>query len=477
MRTVWRSVFGSSGAALLMGAGLLNGQVRQQGTASGTLVLSDPRAAAIDEYTIALDDYQNLAWTEGFAHAERAIRLDSSFGLARALYARYRGGPNVSAEVARGAGDAVHNSTPEAILALADASTGPAAAGLWDLAVKLHPNDSRVAMARALAMNGRARIDALHDVANRFPGAAAPRVWLAYALVLPLTPPRPKAIDDEALALAQEAVRLAPNSSAAHAVLGFVYERMDKDDDAMTHFDHASGMPFPFEGTFQLRAELLERQGHYAAARAALDSAILLTDNIDNRASYMNYRAVSFLYERNLGATMSALDDAARDARANGNPAGEAALHTTMSIVYAGVGNVEAAEQHRAIARRLGATPGQLADAGVIIYGLTKQGAAARNALESYVQAVAGQAPDLRAENVHRMTGLTLLAEGKADEAIGELKQGGRNPFAQLGLIDAYTQLGRKKDADAERDAMLSRKDFGIGSTAVPIARYRYAKK
>lgn len=476
MRRVWRSVLGASGA-LAVGAGLLSGQVQQQGAASGKLNPIDARATAISEYLTALDAYQNLSWTEGFLHAQRAFTADSSFGLARALYARYRAGPNAAAEARRAAADAVSGSTAEAIIALANASSGPAAAGLWDLAVKLHPNDPRVATDRALAMGGRARIDALRDVANKFADAAAPRMWLAYSLVNSLTPPRPKSDDEEALAAAQEAVRLAPTSSGAHAVLGFVYERMGREDDAMTHFGHATSMPLPFEGTFQLRAELLERQGKYAEARAALDSAILLTESIDNRASYMTLRALTFLYEGNLAATMAALDDAARDARASRSRDNEAAVHMTMSIVAAGAGNLKLAEEHRAIGRRLGATPGQLADAGVIMYAFARQGPAARKALESYVEAVAGQPADLRSENVHRQTGLTLVAEGKPDEAIAELKQGGLNPYAQLGLIEAYTQLGRKKEADAERAAMLARRDFGIGSTAMPIVRYRSMKR
>ena len=167
MRRVWRSVLGASGA-LAVGAGLLSGQVQQQGAASGKLNPIDARATAISEYLTALDAYQNLSWTEGFLHAQRAFTADSSFGLARALYARYRAGPNAVAEARRAAADAVSGSTAEAIIALANASSGPAAAGLWDLAVKLHPNDPRVATDRALAMGGRARIDALRDVANKF---------------------------------------------------------------------------------------------------------------------------------------------------------------------------------------------------------------------------------------------------------------------------------------------------------------------
>ncbi|MGE5731022.1 MAG: hypothetical protein ACM37U_03715, partial [Gemmatimonas sp.] len=260
--SMYRSIAGSS-SALLLAAGLLAGQVQQQGaaTAGGRLSLADPRASAITEYLAALDAYQNWSWTEGFPHLQRALAMDSSFGLARALYARYRGGPTASAEAARAARDAVHATAPEAVIALANYTTGPASEGLWDLAVKLLPNDPRVALDRALALTGRARIDALRQVASKFPDAPAPRIWLAFHLTNLLFPPRPKADDDEALAAAQEAVRLAPNSTGAHAALGWVYERIGNDAEALVHLGHATSMPMPFEGAFQTRAELLERQG------------------------------------------------------------------------------------------------------------------------------------------------------------------------------------------------------------------------
>jgi len=70
----------------------LVGQVVQQGGPMGRLSIADPRAAAVTEYELALDAYQAWSFTQGFVHAQRALSLDSSFGLARALVARFRGG-------------------------------------------------------------------------------------------------------------------------------------------------------------------------------------------------------------------------------------------------------------------------------------------------------------------------------------------------------------------------------------------------
>src|SRR5262245_30407734 len=119
--------------AMLAGA-RLSAQVVQQGaTARGTLVIADPRATAITEYLAALDAYQAWSFTDGFVHAQRALALDSSFGLARALVSRYRGGPTAEGERNRAAIDAARGSAVEAVTALAiRAGTGATAPTLWD---------------------------------------------------------------------------------------------------------------------------------------------------------------------------------------------------------------------------------------------------------------------------------------------------------------------------------------------------------
>jgi tetratricopeptide (TPR) repeat protein len=471
-----RRRLGGAVAAALVGAQLLGAQV-QQGAGANRLSPADPRAAAITEYNAALDAYQSWSWTEGFAHVQRALALDSSFGLARALYARYRGGPTAGAERTRAASDAVRGTAPEAVIALATSTSGEASAALWDVAAKLVPNDPRVALDRALNLAGRERTAALREVTKRFPESAPAKQWLAYSLTVDPFPRPPKADADEALSAAQDAVRLAPNSTGAHSSLGWVYERIGKNEEALVHLGHATSISPPFEGAYQARAELFERLGRIPEARTSLDSAILLTDNLGNRITFMSDRALTFLHEGNLSATLDALEDAARDARAHDQRPAEATVHGLMAIVHAASGNLRGAEEQVAIERRLGATSAALADNTVIVYSLLRQGAAARRALESYVQQAAAQAPEARAYNVHRMTGLTLLAEGKAVEAIEELKQGGPNPYSQLGLIEAYTQLGRKKDADAERASMLAKQEFSVGSSAMPIVKYRASRK
>ena len=209
-------------------------QVQQQGAAMGKLVIADPRATAVTEYEKALDAIQSWSNAEGFAHAQRALALDSSFGLARALVARYRGGPTAAAERNRAAVDAARGTAPEAVIALAMRAVGtPAAAALWNTAVELVPNDPRVSLDRALTLDGKARVDALREAAKRFPDHAATRQWLAYYLT-PVLYPRPSEAEGaEALAAAEEAVRLAPNASGSHTVMGHVREVLGREDEAL----------------------------------------------------------------------------------------------------------------------------------------------------------------------------------------------------------------------------------------------------
>jgi hypothetical protein len=144
-----------------------------------------------------------------------------------------------------------------------------------------------------------------------------------------------------------------------------------------------------------------------------------------------------------------------------------------MAVVAAGIHDVAGIDAHFAEAKRLNLGENTLADTRVVANALAGRGDSARAALTDYVRLNPGPAGAPPSENIHRMTGLTLLAEGKPQEAIAELQQGGANPYAQLGIIEALIKLGRTTEAEAQRTAMLGRKDTAWGSTSIPIARYR----
>ena len=118
----------------------------------------------------------------------------------------------------------------------------------------------------------------------------------------------------------------------------------------------------------------------------------------------------------------------------------------------------------------MGAT---LHDNEVITYYLAGNGTAARKALDAYLAATREDTSASRKESINRLTGLVLVAEKRPRDAVELLRKGGLNPYAQLGLVDAYHAAGDRKAAAAERAAFMARRNFSYSSTAVPIGRYR----
>jgi tetratricopeptide (TPR) repeat protein len=316
-------------------------------------------------------------------------------------------------------------------------------------------------------------VDSLRALTTRFPDFAPAKIWLAYYLTFTAYPAPSGPEADEALKVAQQAVQQAPEMSGTHAALGHVLERLGRHEEALRHLHQATTLSPHNEPAYVLKAEIFIREGKVAPARAALDSAIMVTPNVGRQVDHRENRAVALLYEGNVKQMMDELAANARAAEANGQLPAAAAVHMTMAVTSAGARDATTALVHHAEAKRLNLAAGTLADGEVVMFFLLGRAEDARRALGDYVRLAAGQAANAREQNIHRMTGLTLVAEGKPEEAIAELKQGGANPYAQLGIIEAYLLQRKTREAEAERAAMLARKDTPYTSTAVPIARYR----
>lgn len=456
-------------------------QVQQQSATAARLAPANQRGAAIVELQAAVDDQLAWSFTTAAEHAQRALDLDPQFGLARAWLARLRGGPAAAAEFDRAASDAATASLPEAVLveAMREENAGRIqnAAKLFALATELTPGDPRVAVDRATSLLGEERIRALREAAARFPDYAPARFWLAFFLTADGFGQFSPATADEALNAARDAMRLAPGSAAGHTIMGHVLERLLRHEEALQHLDEATAMSPTNEWAYALKAEIAIREGMYARARATFDSALALSPNSARRTGYRISRAVTFLHEGKLSQAVDSLAAFAREAEAGGMTDVAATAHLNMALLAAAVHDAGGVDAHLAAAQRLGSSAGLLVDNRVISFALLGDGVRARRALEEYVRFTHSVPADVRDPNVHRMTGLTLLAEKKPAEAIAELKQGGSNPYAQLGLIEAYKMMGDRKSADAERAALFARKNIPYGSTAIPIAKYRASMK
>lgn len=462
---------------LLLAPMLLPAQNEQAGSIARTLTPATKHADAARRFDEGLDALQALSFMAGARRLDEAVTADSTFGLARALRARARGGPTMSAELQRAAVDAVGGSPTEAVLAIAirEAAAGRAdnARKLFDAAASLAPDDPRVALEAANARTGAERIAMLRDLSKRAPGFAPAKYWLAFYLTASPFGDTPRADLDEAHTVAHEALQLAPNAPGSHTMLAHVLARQGLDDQAMTHLGHATAMPASGEYAYVVRAELAARRGQTPLMRASLDSATALAANAGFHSQYRRARALANLHEGNLRETIRELATLASEDEAAGRRMAAATHHLWLALMNGVARDNAAIERHLGEAQRLGATGATLHDNQVITYFLAGNAPAARKALDEYLAATREDTSTSRKESISRLTGLVLIAEKRPREAIEVLKKGGLNPYAQLGLVEAYHAAGDRKAAKAERDAFLARRSFSYNSTAMPIGKYR----
>lgn len=450
----------------------------QDWRAPGTLAPSSANREAIAQFDAGYRQVHAWFWIAGLGQLERATELDPEFGLARALAARARQGADVMAELDRAAADAARASAVEGALVLAhreaQAQRPQNARALADAAARLAPNDPRVATERALFLTGKPRVEALRETVQRFPDYVGVRLWLAFYLTPDLQVIEPAA-GEEALRVAQEALRLAPGDPGPHTAMAHVLERLGRRSEALTHLGHATRMSPTAEYAHTQLAQIALRDGKPAEARKALDGSIANNASLSFRVAYRRTQALLYLHEGKLQDAVRGMEAVAREAEAQGlkDPAGNA--FGTLALVLAGARDAAGFERNLADAKRLRGPDVEQDE--ILGYALVGNGTAARRALTTYVEANKDRGLADWEGTVHRLTGHVLVAENKPAEAVEHLKQGGLNPYAQLGMIEAYRKMGKNKEADAERDALLARKDFGLLSTAVPIARYRATRR
>ena len=468
-----RSVFAGIALSILSTAG--NAQV-QQGAAARTFTPTGSSAAAIAHFAAGMTDYEQYNAVGARNHLLAALAADPAFGLARARLAQFVGGAPSQNEYARAAVDASKGSAGEAMMTLAirEAAAGRAAnaRAIWDALTQLHPDDRLIALERARSRVGADRTSAIREVTRRFPDYGWAKSELALALLAnPLTV-YSKDVADEALANVQALARLHPDAAGTHFVMGYVHQRLLDHDQARAHLDRAIAIQ-PYAWHFDVKAEIAAREKKVALARALLDSAIALSPSAPAIAAYRRSQAVLRAYDGSIADALAALAPLARQAEADSLPGQAQTNHITIGLFRAAAGDAAGYEAAVAEAKRVQATVAALADNQIIAYGLLGDGPKARAALAGYTESAQSQAPDVRDENIHRMTGIVAYAEGKYDEAIMHLKQGGTNPYVDVFTIEALRKQGKAKEAAAVRTALLARKNVSLAATSIPIAIQR----
>jgi tetratricopeptide (TPR) repeat protein len=469
------------GLAALLALALPSPAGAQTHLARTTLAPTSGSEQAATAFQDALDSRHQWLSSRALEQARRATELDPSLGVGRALVALLHQGPDQMAEFDRAVADAATASTVELLMAAGwreIAAGRPAAARvLLGAARTLHPGDPRVVFEHVASLAPAARLTGLRELAEVHPTFAPGRAALAYWLTVSTINPATPADAELALASAREALRLAPDQPYSQAVMAHVLARGGRRDEARVHLQSALANPPGPEYAHELLAELELQARKPAEARRIFTAAAAETMHAGQRHYLARLIALTHLYEGDLATTVRLLEAEARQAEAEALPFHAGMAHRFLTVVQAGARNAPALERHMAEATRLAGNDPGLAEWAVIAYAIAGQGSQARAMLTSFLAAQEDPASPTATEARHRATGLVLLAEGRAAEAVGELERGGRNAWAQVGLVEAHQKLGRRREADAVRDDLLTRTDFAINSLAIPVAAYRYGKR
>jgi len=449
----------------------------------GTLALAGLPAGAREAAFASIDASQSWQFMAGYEQAVKALSIDSTFGLARALRLSAGGAATVSmanAEGPRATADAAGRPVAEATYLAALRAAGTDANRLYGAAHAMLPNDRRIALDFANSFTGVTRTDSLRSLVRQYPDFLGARLWLAYYLSFS-TYSTSKGEQYEAMTVAEDAVRLAPNNAASHTVLGHVLQRMGRLDEAAAHLATATKMDPRAEYAYVVEAEIFVRDGKPKGvdrSRAAYDSAIAVSPNFGRKLTQRLYRAFLLFYDGRKAEGQAEITAVAKDREAAGNVAAAAVEYAQAADFAAATGDSASVERLLGEARRAGPNANITLQAAHA-YALSKQPAQARRELAEYVRRAADTTTLAFRSDRHRLTGMALVAEGKPAEALVELKQSDieGNPFASLAMMDAYTMLNNKAAASAILATLMADKDGPNSAVSIAIANYRALKK
>ena len=320
---------------------------QQQGGAAEGRLNPTASSAAKAEFWAGVDDWQNFNYSSAIKHYRKALGLEPSFGLARAMaagvppltLAEFRAG-----DMERGVADAARASTAEGLYALAwrekTNNNAERAARLFHAAMDLLPNEAHLATEYVWELSffaPRAALDSAKAFRARFPGFAALDAAVAWFLV--------SAGGDTAaaLAIAQEYVQHAAGRPAGLNLYGSILQMAGRFDEAEAQYKRQLAMK-PARADFGSDAasslvQLYLLRGRADEARAvALQELPHLTDPGDS-ASYLAAAAsAAFLAGDTLGG-MRLLENARRKARFVGDRSAPYSVDVLLANAHAFYGD------------------------------------------------------------------------------------------------------------------------------------------
>jgi tetratricopeptide (TPR) repeat protein len=415
--------------------------------------LTSSSAEAREAFAKGLDDVAYLFNARGASQFARAVAADSSFGLARALYAAFAPGLDSTrrvAEASRAVADAAHASTGELLLATAArelVSKGPAAARpLFRAVSDMYPSDALFATWAATIGAGRQSpaqaAETARELTRRFPTYGAPYNTLAYTLF---------ASGDSAGALdaAKRQVDLAPTQPNVQDSYGEMLQWNGRLDDAAAAYGEAARLAPTFSEAFVGLAEVRQLQRRSADARTALTDALRNAQGIGDSLRYMTYLAQNAVYGNDLPGALRGLGLVAQTAEQRKLTDAAALAHANLAVVAALMGDKAAVARHSGdVSRLLPSSPPQI--------GRTLVGAYIVVGMTDSLRAIAA-----RNDSAFIAKAAVALVDGKPADALQSLaKADSTAPLVQELSAEAHAKMGHADIARAAQQRLLARRDL-----------------
>jgi tetratricopeptide (TPR) repeat protein len=471
-------------AALLLLSSAAQSQVQQGAAApAGTLALTGVSTAAREAVFAAIDARQTWHFLAAHEHANRALSVDSTFALARVIRVANSGAATAAlatAENERASKDAASRGAGEATYVSGLRSTGVTANRLLGAARAMMPSDRRVALDHALSFVANERIDSLRSLVRQFPDFLAPRLWLSFHLTnnaFALSP----AQHYDGVVVAENAVRLAPSHWATHAALGYALRMQERLEEATAHSLAAIRMEPRSEVAYSNLANIYVRDGKPRGvdrSRMALDSAAAHGPNVLRNINYRREKAFLLFYDGRKAQGFTELAAVAREYETTGASGTAAVVYSQMAGLAAGCGDSARVDGFAADARRVAPNANVTIQLGHA-YGLSRQAAATRREFDDFVRRATDTTTAAYRADHSRLRGFVLLAEGKPAEAVAALQQTSPefNPYAEVGMAEAYAMMGNKAQANAILTSVATRKTAFNSQVSTAIAACRISQQ
>lgn len=430
-------------------------QATQANAEAARLEITTASAESRAALESAMEDWFNVFGSRARESASRAVELDSTFGLARAVNGLLATGITAEAreaELDRAVTDASTASQGEFVFAAAIRAQAlgrtEEARALADVAARLMPGDARVAYYRAMTIPAAERLEPMREVTTRFPEFAPAFNILAYAQW---------AANDTAGSLQSVAryVELLPSHPNAHDSYAELLQFTGQYDEAIEHYRQATTLDEGYLVGYEGVGEVNMLRGNGTEVRAAYAQAAERATGAA-KTNYLAIIATSHLMDGTPADAVREMMVVAREAEQQGQTAAAATLHRNAALLEAVFGNHASAATHLAGATRLGSAdaPVQIRYAA-IIHALAGRQAEAEEAATRF-DAIAAEGTAAQRDNAHEVRAIVSAARQDIAGARAHLDQSvAARSLGQAVLAETLQAAGNTEEAQQLKDAVL----------------------